>query len=238
MDGNPALKWRIHYLDGVTVGSHEASWLDAPREHVVAIAHRLGDGPVKVELGTPYYLHEQNYVIRVWDPTLYLRRMGTVKFGRWAHPDIFNGAWREALSCVVSDPSILNEDGAMKGAIVAGTRAAREGEASMLWGVWYDDMTKVQGDIRSDDWLKAPADGVMAAIYRRVSSGIAMTVALRRYTFYYWQDGELINTDDFDKVLAAHPQFKKGCPAFTGGDYLGQGHAIKAALEDRLEDVP
>jgi hypothetical protein len=238
MDQAASLRWRIHYLDGSTVSSCAMTWVQAPSTGIVAVVHQCGDSPVRVELGTPYYLQEENYVIRVWDPTLYLRRMGTVKFGRWARTDIFNGAWDEALRCVTTDPKMLTDEGARKGGVVAGTRAAQEGEPRLSWGLWYDDLTVVQGN--ADDahaWVRAPSDGVMAAVYRHVSSGIAMSVALRRYTFYFWEHGELINTDDLDRVLAAHPQFKKGCPSFTGGDYLGQARTIKAALEDTLEDV-
>lgn len=233
MDGT--IRWRIYYLDGRTVDSREATWVQAPSDRIVAIVHQYDQFPVRVELGTPYYLHEQNYVIRVWDPTLYLRRMGTVKFGRWAAPNIFDGAWREALSQVIAAPAQIED--AMKGAIVAGTRIARPDEVQRSWGLWYDDMTRAEGSLADESWLTAPSDGVMAAISRHVTNGIVLSVAIRRYTFYYWQRGELINTDDLEQVMSAHPQFKRGCPAFTGGDYLGQASTIKAALEDTLEDL-
>ena len=236
MDGNPSLKWRAYYTNGQTVSSQERVWEAIPSGHIVAVVWQYGAQPVRVELGTPYYLKFSNMIIRVWDATLYLRRFGTVKFGRWAEKEIFDSAWREAVRAVVANDSLLSDEGAMKGGVVAGTHVAEPNAAPSAWTVWYDDMTMVKGTTL-EEWVKIPSDGVMAAVHAATMNGITLGVAMRRYTFYYWKDRELANTDEFEDVIDAHPQFKRGTPAFVGGDYLGQGNAIKAALEDTLEDL-
>lgn len=231
------LRWRIHYVNGQTVSSREATWQDAPSDQLVAVVWTRGDEPRRVELGTPYYINMGTWINRVWDATLYLRKLGTVKFGRWADPDVFHGAWQEALKQVVSDPKTMSDEGAAKGGIVAGTTVAKPGAHPLTWVLYYDDMSMVVGhDLAS--WHQAPSDGVMAGVYAHTLSGVTLSVAMRRHTLYFWEGGELVNTDDFDRVIAAHPQFKRGCPSFTGGDYLGQGEAIAAAIADTLEDVP
>lgn len=235
MDGKP-LRWRAYYTNGQTVSSQERAWESILSGHLVAVVWQYGDQPVKVELGTPYYLKLGNMIIRVWDATLYLRRFGTVKFGRWAEKEVFDGAWREAVRSVVANDSLLSDEGAMKGGVVAGTHVAAEDAVPSSWAIWYDDMTMVKG-MTPEEWKAIPSDGVMAAVHACTMNGITLGVAMRRYTFYFWKDRELVNTDDFDSVIDAHPAFKRGCPSFVGGDYLGQGNAIKAALEDTLEDL-
>jgi hypothetical protein len=74
--------------------------------------------------------------------------------------------------------------------------------------------------------------------YHHVLNGILVAMVMRRHTFYYWKNGELVNSDDLDKCLEDFPEFKKGCPAFTGNSYLDYGRAIAAAMSDTLEDIP
>lgn len=236
MDGEAQLRWRVYYNNGQTVSSQERKWEDILSGNIVAVVWQYGNEPKRVELGTPYYLKMGNMIIRVWDATLYLRRFGTVKFGRWAEREVFDSAWREAVGSVVADKALLSDEGAMKGGVVAGTTVAKEHAPPSGWIVWYDDMTMAKGTTL-EEWRAIPADGIMAAVHAVTMNGITLSVAMRRYTFYFWRGGELINTDDFDAVIDAHPLFKRGTPSFVGGDYLGQGHAIKAALDDTLEDV-
>lgn len=240
MDGNPngvaKLRWRAYYNNGQTISSQERAWEAIPSGNIVAVVWQYGDQPVKVELGTPYYLKMGNMIIRVWDATLYLRGMGTVKFGRWATKEIFDSAWQEAARSVTVNDSLLADKQAMNGGVIAGTHIAKENTPPSYWMVWYDDMTKAYG-VTQEEWNKIPSDGIMAAMHSVTMNGVTLAVAMRRYTFYLWNDRELINTDDFDAVIDLHPAFKRGTPAFVGGDYLGQGRAIKEALDDTLEDL-
>lgn len=237
MDGkSKGLQWRAHYINGQTISYIERTWENLPSGQIVAIVWRYNDGPVHVEVGTPYYIKLGTVIFRVWDPTLYLRKFGTVKFGRWTETDVFNDAWTAAVRSVVANDATLSDNGAMKGGIVAGTRVAVKDAPQSGWAVWYDNLTMVKGST-PEEWAEIPSDGVLAAMHAFTFNGITLGVAMRRYTFYYWNDRELANTDDLNVVIDAHPQFKRGIPEFKGGDYLGQAHAIKAALDDKLEDL-
>ena len=237
MDVKPdaVLHWRLYYSDGTFVGSHQMTWEQAPDKHIVAVVQALDDEPASVELGTRYYWHFGDWIARIWDPTLYLRQTGQVKFGRWTKHATFSAAWRDALKRISVKVNLADDEGASRAGVCSSTRPAKAGETGGGWALWYDDMSYVTSE--QTTWEKAPSDGVLCAVYWRVYSGLVTSYAMRRYTHYLWQGGELQNTDDFDAVLRQFPQVKCGQPSFEGGCYLHHGEAIAAAFRDTLEDV-
>jgi hypothetical protein len=234
---NAVLHWRIYYIDGRMVSSRESTWADAPSEKVVAVVHALNDEPAGCEFGTPYYWHHQDWIARAWDVTLYLRQTGLVKFGRWASYALFHAAWREALVSIV-DPGkeelVLNERSLQSGAVFT-SETVNDRETGNTWKLYYDDKKLLTSE--NCAWTQAPSDGVLAATYSCVYSGLKLKAALRRYTYYFWRQHELINTDDLDEVLKHFPQCKYGQPSFAGKSYRHQAEAISQAMKDQLEDV-
>lgn len=228
------LKWRIYYRTGETTQSGHATWAQAIREGIVAVAWQHGRQPVQVELGTPYYLHLDDWIARVWDPTLYLRKMG-VKFGRWARQDLFQAAWAAAIS-EINGQEVVPDEVAIKSGVVSHARPAKKTDPRFQWALWYDNGQKVSGE-SFEAWDAAPTDGVLAASYYHVLNEIIFAVALRRYTFFTWRGSELINSDDLAAVVREFPAFKVGCPSFEGKSYLHQAEAIADALNDDLHDV-
>lgn len=230
---NPTLHWRIYYVDGRYIGSHECTWEEAPSTNIVAVVHALNDEPATCELGTPYYWHQQDWIARVWDPTLYLRQTGLVKFGRWASYKLFSDAWVAAIQSINGDKPF--NDTALSSGMVFMSDPARPGESGTSWSLYYDDSTRCESSAHT--WAEAPTDGVLCATYSAVYSGAKFKAAIRRYTYYFWREHELINTDDLDEVLKSFPQCKQGQPSFTGKSYRHQGEALAAALQDQLTDV-
>lgn len=232
------LHWRIYYADGRTIGSHQSTWEDAPRRNIVAIVVALNDEPAQAELGTPYYWHFGDWIARVWDATLYLRKIGAVKFGRWASHGDFERAWKEALRMVKRPDSSLDlttsQDSLAAGAIHV-AHPVGDKESGTGWAVFYDNGDLITNTMKK--WEDIPSDGVLCAVYAVVYSGIKHMYAVRRYTYYYWREHELVNTDDLDSVLERFPQVKWGQPSFAGKSYLHQAQAIAQALTDNLEDV-
>jgi hypothetical protein len=234
---NAVLHWRIYYADGTAISSAQTTWEQAPSRNIVAIVHALNDEPAACELGTPYYWRFDDFVVRVWDPTLYLRQTGLVKFGRWAPHKLFTGAWLEALQRITTPQKyqeLLNGEGVQSGCVCT-HETVNDLESGTTFALYYDDGTL--WTTQSGPWEKAPTDGVMCAIYGVVYSGIKNKYALRRYTYYYWRQHELRNTDDLDEVLDQFPQLKRGTPQFTGKSYRHQAEAIANALRDTLEGV-
>jgi len=236
----PAVKqlhWRIYFMDGTTIGSHESSWNEARKTGVVAVVHALNDEKPTVEIGTPYYWCHGDWIARTWDVTLYLRQTGMVKFGRWASHELFRQAWVSALR-QISPKNIdrfLTPDTLGHG-LIANSYTLEPGDAVPApWQLFYDDGTMRQG--AREHWADAPSDGVLCATYAIPYSGVWMRFAMRRYTFYYWRAHELINTDNLDDVLMAFPQCKIGVPTFCGSSYRHMGIAIAAAHADTLEGV-
>lgn len=228
------LRWRIYYRDGHTVDSTQATWMDAPREHLVAVVWQAGDGPVKVEVGTPYYLHMGDWICRVWDPTLYLRKKG-VRCGRWAENHLFQDVWRTCLS-VVTGKEVAPDSQSLQGGLVCASQAAEQTDPRFAFTVYYDDGTVYTGS-SLEEWNNTPTDGVLAVGYHHVLNGIKIAFASRRFTFYYWRDMELVNLDFVDEIMPDFPQFKYGCPSFTGKSYTEQAKAIAHAMADTLDDV-
>ena len=231
----PSVRWRIYYKDGTTVHSGQSSWSSAPSSNLVAVAWKAPKQPVRVELGTPYYFFD-GHPWRCWDPTLYLRKLGTVKFGRWASDERFLEAWRNCLS--VSSGKVIDGDHAsIVGGLVCSTRPAEATDAEWQFGIFYDDSQLITGQDRKL-WAQMPSDGVLCAYYWRKINDVIVSFAMRRFTYYYWKDDAMMNTDDLSEVLVQHPDFKSGLPSFSGSDYLAQASAIAEALRDQLEDVP
>ena len=232
----PRLRWRLYYRTAQMVGSHQKTWEEARRADVVAIVWQYGTGLVNRELGTPYYCHLDDWIARCWDPTLYLRQQGHVKFGRWAKGETFLACWSQCVAQATRRGVSVTAE-ALAGTVVNGTQVATADDPLFLWRAWYDDGKVYTGESITD-WEQLPTDGVMCMYYHHVLNGIVVSMAVRRYTFYYWRNGELINTDDLDRCVQEYPVFKKGCPAFTGESYLDYGLAIQKAMTDTLEDVP
>lgn len=235
-DRTDRLRWRIYYRTAQKIGSHQKTWEEAHKIDAVAVVWQYGDGEIHRELGTPYYVNLGDWIARCWDPTLYLRQLNQVKFGRWAKTETFMACWSLALGAVLrkdADP----EHAAMAGTVVVNTHVAVAGDHPFQWKAWYDDGMVYTG-YSMEDWAKLPTDGVMCVYYHHILNGILVCLAVRRYTYYYWKNGELINTDDIDLCVNEYSQFKKGCPAFTGQSYLDYGLAIQQAMTDTLEDVP
>ena len=228
------LHWRIYYSNGVMVNSNEASWEAAPNRHIVAVVQAINEEPASVELGTPYYWHFGDWIGRVWDPTLYLRQTALVKFGRWASHGKFDAAWRHALLSIEPDGGLIT-NGMLESGVVSTRKTVGHKEQGVTWAVWYDDHKLYKSD--SCTWEQLPSDGVLAFAYSVVYSGIKLSFALRRYTYWFWREHELFNTDDLDEVLAHFPQCKYGATGFEGKSYRHQAEAIAAALKDDLQDV-
>lgn len=231
------LHWRLYYRDGRTVSSKESTWEAAPATDVVAVVHALDNEPPDCELGTPYYWHHGDWIARVWDPTLYLRQTGQVKFGRWASYALFDSAWRAALMSIARrghEQEALDERSLQSGGVFH-SEAVNDRETGTSWSLYYDN-----GNFITDKacaWSEAPSDGILCATYACVYSGMKIKMAMRRYTYYLWRGHELINTDNLDEVLTLFPQCKQGQPSFTGASYRHQGEALAAALRDQLEDL-
>lgn len=230
----PTLKWRIHYRDGQTANSNTHSWAQAPSKHIVGVAWRYGDGPVSHELGTPYYANMGDWICRVWDPSLYLRKLG-VKMGRWTTNQQFADAWDCCITKVTGKPGPAPD--LADGGLVCSSRPALPGEHPFEWLVYYDDGQSVSGNT-IEAWNRAPCDGVLAVYFHYTLNGVLLAFGRRRLTYYYWKDtGELENLDFIDQVLPDFPQFKYGETTFSAKSYTEQAQAIKAALEDTLEDL-
>jgi hypothetical protein len=235
---NSILHWRIYYRTGQTISSKDCTWAEAPARDIVAIAHALNDEPADCEFGTNYYWRYQDWIARVWDPTLYLRQTGLVKFGRWASYAQFYAAWKEALHSIAVTPveheQIINER-TMESGIAFTTEVVNSQESGQTWSLYYDTQALVTSQVAT--WEQAPSDGVLCATYSSVYSGLKLKAAMRRYTYYFWRGHELINTDDLDEVLSHFPQCKYGQPTFAGKSYRHQAEAIAQALKDTLEDL-
>lgn len=235
---NSVLHWRIYYRDGRTVSSRDVPWAQAPSRDIVAVVHAINDEHADCELGTPYYWNYGDWICRVWDPTLYLRQTGLVKFGRWASHAQFNATWREALYSIATTLSeremILNER-TMQSGVAFTTETVNDSEVGQTWSLYYDDQKLITS--AHTPWVDAPSDGVLAATYSSVYSGLKLRAAMRRYTYYYWRGLELINTDDLDEVLTHFTQCKHGQPTFAGKSYRHQAEALSQAIKDQLEDL-
>lgn len=235
---NSVMHWRIYYRDGRHICSKECSWAEAPSQDIVAVVHALNDAPADCELGTPYYWNHGDWIGRVWDVTLYLRQTGKVKFGRWASHELFHSAWKEALYSIAKsegEREAIVDSNAMQSGCVFTTETVDSREHGQTWSLYYDDRSLVTSEVCK--WDQAPNDGVLAAVYTNVYSGMKLKAALRRYTYYFWRGHELINTDDLDEVLKHFPQCKYGQPTFTGKSYRHQAEAISVAIKDQLEDL-
>ena len=233
-----APRWRLYSSAHVAVSSAQSSWADALKDNVLAVVwqHQDAKSPT-VELGSPYYFHGGTWLARVWDPTLYLRQLGTVKFGRWTDDTTFKAAWRAAVTSVCAPNDIPNDLEENNGGKIIHSGAFDAVPPRPAWWLYYDN-----GSIYSANehtWAEIPSDGALAACYRVVVDEIALTIAKRRFTYYYWDGRELANTDDLDAVLAAHPQFKRGRVTFEGLKAVRpMADELAAALKDTLEDVP
>lgn len=232
------LHWRIYYRDGRTISSKDVPWAKAPSTDIVAVVHALNDEPADCELGTPYYWHHGDWIGRIWDPTLYLRQTGKVKFGRWASHDLFHQAWMESLASIATTPEeklrVQDERSRQSGCVFT-TKVVNDEQVGQTWSLYYDDKTMATSQICT--WEQAPSDGVLCATYTSVYSGMQLRAAMRRYTYYYWRGHELINTDNLDEVLTHFPQCKHGQPTFTGKSYRHQAEALSQAIKDQLEDL-
>jgi hypothetical protein len=230
------LHWRIWYVDGTCFSSKDGPWEAAKSDGVVAVVQALNDEPPDVQIGTPYYWKFDDWVCRVWDPTLYLRQTGLVKFGRWAPHKRFTAGWLAALRAICDSEEkyrqIIDTASIGSGGVCT-TQTVGDRETGVGFALYYDDGTVVNGG----SWEQAPSDGVLCAVYSVVYSGIKLHWAMRRYTYYYWRGHELRNTDDLDEVLGQFPQCKRGQPAFTGKSYRHQAESITAAMHDTLEGV-
>lgn len=229
------LHWRIHYRTGETVSSKDCTWEQARSHDIVAVVHALNDEPAACELGTPYYWHHGDWIARVWDPSLYLRQTGQVKFGRWASYAIFDSAWRTALDSIKTGSGTPYDERHLQSGVVFDTETVNDSEVGQSWSLYYDSCAIVTS--KNCSWAEAPSDGIMCATYSNVFSGLKIKAAMRRFTYYFWRGHELVNTDDLNAVLAHFPQCKQGQPSFTGASYRHQGEAIAAALRDQLEDL-
>lgn len=230
------LHWRLYYADGRMLGSHQATWEEAPRTNIVAVVQAINDEPPEVQLGTPYYWHLGDWIARIWEPGLYLRQTGKVKFGRWTSHEIFQGAWKHALQTISGQGKDMSEDPTiMQSGSTCRSSSAQPNESGFGWCAWYDDKKLYTSELAK--WEDLPSDGLLCVVYGRVLSHIKTEYAIRRYTYYFWNDLELVNTDDLDEVLERFPACKWGQPSFAGKSYLNQGEAIAAAFRDTLEDV-
>jgi hypothetical protein len=230
-----SLRWRIYYRSGITVNSSQSTWEQAPSSDIVAVVWKHdGESKPHVEIGTPYYIHAGDWIARVWDCTLYLRKYG-VKFGRWARFDLFQDAWRRALTEMYGK-DVAHDHTSTLSSMCGNLRPATAHDPKFSWHAWYDD-GKVYSGLTLDAWQLLPTDGILSACYSHVLNDMIVSVALRRYTFYLFRNGELVNTDHLDDLLKDFPMFKTGCPAFTGQSYLAQAQAIADAMADTLEDV-
>ena len=233
-------RWRLYTQDGVTTSSAQKLWTAAPNAHVVAVVWQRPDmEKPEVELGAPYYFHGGTWIRRVWDHTIYLRQCGRAKFGRWADPVIFRDAWCEAVRSILPQGQRLDTQELManNGGVVCSTQDAQAVTRTPDWWVYYDDRSLYTSDQYT--WSEIPPDGVLAACYRHIHDGMAMTIAKRRYTYFYWHGQELINTDDQDVILLHFPEIKRGRMSFEGLVAVRpMADALQAAMQDTLEDVP
>lgn len=230
------LHWRIYYNDGRTVNSKQTTWNLAHSKNIVAVVWKFGEGPVQVEVGTPYYLNMGDWICRVWDPGLYLRNLG-VKFGRWTTNAQFQKAWRECLEAVTGAP-VATDAPSLHGGCVCATHAASENEEQVpfYWIMYYDNGEVHCGsDLKS--WQSAPTDGVLAVYHHHIVNKVRVAFGTRRFTHYYWKGPDLINHDFVEECLPDFPQFKYGCPAFTAKSYTEQARAIADAMNDKLDDL-
>lgn len=228
------LQWRIYYNDGRTVNSKQTSWVDAPKMDLVAVVWKFGEGPVQVEVGTPYYLNMGDWICRVWDPSVYLRKFG-VKVGRWAPNQQFKDAWKLCLETVTSAP-VADDAQSLHGGCVCSTQAAREDDDLFHWSIYYDN-GEVHGGNDLKSWQDAPTDGVLAVYHHHVLNQVRMAFGTRRYAMYYWRGPDLVNVETAEECLKDFPQFKYGTPGWTWPHYAEQARAIADAMNDPLADL-
>jgi hypothetical protein len=236
---SPKLRWRVYPYNAPPITSAMSTWQEVQRSQIVAVVWQRTDmTKPQPEVGTPYYYAEETFVARCWDPSLYLRKLG-VKMGRWADPQIFNSAWYQALAHVSppgTDADALFERAKQGGQIVS-TEEAADSKREVGWRIWCDDL-RIFSSAHST-WESLPADGVMCVAYTHLHDGLLLSMAKRRFTFYFWAGEVLCNTDSLSEVLAHFPQFKYGITSFDGLQaYLPMAELIRAALNDTLEDVP
>jgi hypothetical protein len=233
-------RWRLYTADGVTTSSAQMRWEQAPAANLVAVVWQHPDmGKPEVELGAPYYYHGGTWIRRVWDHTLYLRQCGRVKFGRWTDAGLFNAAWCAAVHSILpKEQQMTNEEIlSNNGGVVCSTQDALVVTSVPQWWVYYDDRSLYTADQYT--WAEIPADGVLAVCYRHVHDNLSMTIAKRRYTYFYWHGNELINTDDQDLILSHFPEIKRGRISFDGLVAVRpMADALQVAMADTLEDLP
>lgn len=236
------LRWRL-YSYTARISSAEKPWEDVTDKDIIAVVWQQPDmEKPSVELGSPYYIHLGDWIARCWDPHLYLRKCGTVKYGRWAQRSIFRSAWEAATMSLYPKNKLQDFDkikeGYLQGSHVVWTGDAADTDSVFpAWWVYYDNGTMYNADHHR--WDEIPSDGIMAACYSTKRDGIIINMAKRRYSFYYWVGDELANTDDLGHVLAQHPMIKYGRTDFSGlKAVMPMAEIYKMALEDTLEDVP
>lgn len=228
------LQWRIYYNDGRTVTSKQTTWNLAPSKSIVAVVWKFGDGPVQVEVGTPYYLNMDDWICRVWDPSVYLRKFG-VKVGRWASNQQFQEAWTICLEHVMRK-TIEPDTQALHGGLVCAQHEADENDALFSWMIYYDNGEVHHGnDLQS--WEDAPTDGVLAVYHHHVLNRVRIAFGTRRFAMYYWKGPDLVNVETADECLKDFPQFKYGTPGWIWPHYTEQARAIADAMNDTLTDL-
>lgn len=97
MDG---LKWRIYYDDGSTFSNLEGRFADAPSDGVLAVVEKDPQVGYVVYHGKDYYfkIPDDGTIGMADDLGPFLRRLGVIKFGRWAGRTTWGREWDRIVS--------------------------------------------------------------------------------------------------------------------------------------------
>lgn len=86
--------WKVFYDDGTECSSQEKSWEELPLDGVLAVVEYYSDGSRTIHHSRDYYILSDGKAFGTNDIHPYIRKLKTVKYGRWSR----NGLFKEILS--------------------------------------------------------------------------------------------------------------------------------------------
>ena len=92
--------WKMYYDIGSVISSSDCEWRDAPSDGVQVLVEFYDDGSRKIHIERDYYILDDGKAYGTNNINPWLRKQGTVKFGRWSSNDKFQELIRKAKSDV------------------------------------------------------------------------------------------------------------------------------------------
>jgi len=92
--------WKLYYDDGSVFASTHVLWQDAPSDGIQVLVEFYDDGTKKIHIERDYYILDDGKAYGTNNINPWLRKQGTVKFGRWSSDDKFQELVKKAKSDV------------------------------------------------------------------------------------------------------------------------------------------